>query len=586
MAAMLWTRALQVIKATTLEPAMLVDGAASNAMIILMENVQMIKTCTHTLGFSEEVCNNLSLHEEANILVQKELSMFTFYNSIILSIVALLFILFMGAWSDVYGRKFPLVLTFLCQVINAAGYLLVLMVPSMPIEIIYGASLIMSLGGGNPGLMSIAFSYASDISSEEDRTLKISTLNSLWYLGGPIGTALTGFVLRHSTYHMALSIMLGLNTFGLLYIIFFIKESCGPFAKIGNCLKEPGKQTLKKEDVTLSRMVVDFVNWRRVAESFHTLFKARPGYNRALLFTSVVCNMARRAARSFFLYLFARIVLGWDASYYSYWTTSRILITAVSSLFLVPLLSNLLKASDYTLVAYGSVSSALEFAAYALVLSPAYASIMWVSPILGLLTNAQIALRSFPTKIVDPDEKGRVTAATGALTSLMPMAGYACYTAIYKSTVASFPGAQFIFGAAINLAIAILFICLYAVNRNKNTSKDDVENISGKSTLARKLSNAILAGSVQGSEHFFMPVECQPASKPAVSSQHESECLSIEIPEGLKLNAILCNEKVHRIASRSYSLGTIKSSSVQRELKRNRTYSNPLTDDEIKFSEN
>lgn len=55
-----------------------------------------------------QVCNNLSAHEERNVLVQREFSVFTFYNSIIMSVIPLIFVLFMGAWSDIYGRKVSL----------------------------------------------------------------------------------------------------------------------------------------------------------------------------------------------------------------------------------------------------------------------------------------------------------------------------------------------------------------------------------------------------------------------------------------------------------------------------------------------
>ncbi|KAF2364288.1 Major facilitator superfamily [Trinorchestia longiramus] len=491
-----WTKMLEAVRATTLEPVMFIEGATINAMVILMENVQMFKTCTNTLDFPNEVCYNLVNHTEENIAVQKELSVFIFYDSIILSVVSFLFILFMGAWSDVYGRKFPLLLMIFCRVINAAGYLLALIVPSLPAQFIYGVTFFMSLGGGYHGLVSMAFSYASDITSEGNRTIKITIFSSLWYLGGPIGTSLTGLVLNHSTYSVALSIMLGLNIFVFFYIIFIVKESCGPFAKIGNCLTDPTMQRLKKENVSYGRMVVDFINWRRVVESFHTLFKPRPGDNRALLLTSVGSNMARWAAKCCFLYLFTRRVLGWEAGLYSYWTTYRFLVTAVCTMGLVPLLSKFCNASDYMLIAWGSVSAALEFILYALVLSPSLVPIMWVSPVMGFLTDAQIALRSFTTKIVDPDEKGRITAATGALTNLARLAGHASYTLIYRETVEYYPGAQFIFSASVNMTIAIVF---FALDRVKRGAKQVEEKHGSESQ--RKMSNTISKKTMHASTH-------------------------------------------------------------------------------------
>lgn len=51
------------------------------------------------------MCGNLSDYDEHNVAVQRELTVFTFYNSIIMSVMPLIYVLFMGAWSDKYGRK-------------------------------------------------------------------------------------------------------------------------------------------------------------------------------------------------------------------------------------------------------------------------------------------------------------------------------------------------------------------------------------------------------------------------------------------------------------------------------------------------
>ena len=189
-------------------------------------------------------------------------------------------------------------LTFVCQVLNTVGYLLVFIIATTPLYLVYFASFAMSIGGGNTGFMSIAFSYCSDISSEKERTSKISLMNSLWYLGGPAGTFMIGFILRHSTYTVALYIMLGCYSFATLYIVFIIKESNGPFSEFENLDdKNSSNNQFKKEDVNVCKMAADFVKWGRVKESFKTLFKKRNGNDRAMLLTAVACNMVRRAAR-------------------------------------------------------------------------------------------------------------------------------------------------------------------------------------------------------------------------------------------------------------------------------------------------
>ena len=82
------------------------------------------------------------------------------------------------------------------------------------------------------------------------------------------------------------------------------------------------------------------------------------------------------------------------------------LLSIPASMFLVIRLTKKWEVSDYTFIIIGSVSSGLEYASFSLTLNPNYVALMWVAPFLGMLTNAQVALRSLPTKIVSPDEKG------------------------------------------------------------------------------------------------------------------------------------------------------------------------------------
>lgn len=54
--------------------------------------------------------------------------------------------------------------------------------------------------------------------------------------------------------------------------------------------------------------------------------------------------------------------------------------------------------------------------------------------------------------------QGRINAVIAALNGLMPMVGYAAYSPLYYHTVDTFPGAQFFFGASLNLLIVVAFL--------------------------------------------------------------------------------------------------------------------------------
>ncbi|XP_069959716.1 proton-coupled folate transporter [Cherax quadricarinatus] len=471
------TSLVAALRDITVEPVMLIDGACKEAMLLFGENVQMNKICSVNLGFSPEVCANLSAHPEESVRVQREFSIFTFYNSIILSVLPLIFVLFMGAWSDKYGRKIPLLMTLVGHVVYAGGYLLSNWQTSWPVEVIYLVTLLESLGGANAGLLTSTVSYISDISKEAQRTSRISTANSMWYLGGPLGTLVGALIIKYSDYNMALGLVLLAYFLTAIYVVIFIEESHGPFVKSkleaqGSGKEDPG--SMKK--ISVVTMVVDFFNWRRVVESFKTAFRRREGNARAVLMAVMAGNMIRRVARGFFMYMFVRRALHWDATDYGYWITYRNLLAALGSLFLVPFLTRLLSFTDASLIVVGTVSMIGEYVCYGLVSGPAQAFLMWLGPLVSLISNAMvISFKSMSTKLVTSKEKGRINAVMSALNGLMPMVGYAAYSPLYYNTVDTFPAAQFFFGACLNVIIMITFIVVEVMRHSSSYSAEDLE---------------------------------------------------------------------------------------------------------------
>ncbi|XP_037794952.1 proton-coupled folate transporter-like [Penaeus monodon] len=479
MTAWIGSAVLGALKSVSVEPVMLVDGACNQAMLLFIENVQMNKICSIKLGLPDQVCNNLSEHPEKDVLVQREFSVFAFYNSIIMSIIPLIFVLFMGAWSDKYGRKIPLLMTLIGHVMYAGGYLLSNWQTSWPVEVIYLVTVLEALGGGNVGLLCTTISYISDICPEKTRTSRVSTANSLWYLGGPVGTLLGALVIKYGGYNLALLLVLLAYLSAVLYVAFVIKESHGPFAKTNLQDNESAKQeaSLDSKDVSKLRMASDFFNWRRVVESFKTAFRQREGNARMFIMAIILSNMLRRVARGFFMYMFVRRALSWEATDYGYWITYRNLLAAIGSLFLVPILTKMLSFTDASLAVLGSLSIMGEYVCYSLVNGVSQAFLMWLGPPVGVISNASvIAFRSLSTKLVSKEEKGRISAVMAAMNGLMPMVAYAAYSPIYYMTVDTLPAAQFFFGASLNVLIMIIFIVIQLMSVSSSYETKDLES--------------------------------------------------------------------------------------------------------------
>ncbi|XP_037799540.1 proton-coupled folate transporter-like isoform X2 [Penaeus monodon] len=460
------------LRLMTVEPVVFIDGACYWSMTVFMEVVQMEKICASNLGFSHEVCSNLSAHTEESLQVQKQFSIFAFYNSIFFSVFPLIFVLFMGAWSDKYGRKIPLLITLGCHVLWSGGYLLNTWQTAWPVEIIYFVTFLGSVGGGPQGLLSSAIAYISDVTSVKSRTGRVSNTVSSWYLGGPLGMLVGAVAIQNVGVELALALVFTAYVSIFTYVFFFIKESHGPFAQVKGVEESP----IKKEDVTRLRMLSDLFNWRRVLESFKTALRKREGSARVILIALIISNMVRRAARGFYMYSFVGRALHWDATDFSYWSSYRSLVSAVGSLILVPLLTRLISVSDPMLIVIGSLSIIGEYCCYGLIGGIATGFYIWLGPPAGLISNASIiAQKSMATKLVSSSEKGRVSAVMAATQSLMPMVGYAMYAPIYHQTVENFPAAQFFFGAGLATLIMITFLAIQLANVTYESELTDVE---------------------------------------------------------------------------------------------------------------
>ena len=320
-----WRRMLACLSTLSVEPVMLLDGLGYSNMVVLVENLQMDKVCQVNLNHTKEVCDNLTHHRSVKEAMTKEVSVFAMYNGIIMAVIPLFFILFIGAWSDKYGRKVPLVLSTIGHLLYALGYLVVSMVDVWPVEYLLFVALLDSLGGGTVSFLTAANSYISDVTSQESRTSRVGLANSIWFLGGPIGTLMGTYIYQAGGYQILFGTSLAMYLVSLAYMAFFLPESHGPFANVQKLEKVlPPKQSLrlresvawvygidkKKKDlmstksimkraksITVRKMLRDFFDPRRFLDSIRSTLKKREGNIRLYILLLIFCNLLRRLGR-------------------------------------------------------------------------------------------------------------------------------------------------------------------------------------------------------------------------------------------------------------------------------------------------
>lgn len=103
--------------------------------------------------------------------------------------------------------------------VNPWFYLL----PSIPI----------SLCGGNCALITGIFSYLTDVTTQEDRPIRMAYLEASLYIGLLLGSISSSFILMLTSPVIVFGIS-GVATFlGVLYVLFFVKESIQQDESVG-----------------------------------------------------------------------------------------------------------------------------------------------------------------------------------------------------------------------------------------------------------------------------------------------------------------------------------------------------------------
>lgn len=116
------------------------------------------------------------------------MSSFHQWNNIAGHVVPIILALFFGNWSDRRGRKLPLIIGLLGKFIYSFMVVINSMMDTWDLNtIVYTASLPMGMLGGDVAIFGSCFAYISDISSVQQRTLRITILDVVYLSTMPTG---------------------------------------------------------------------------------------------------------------------------------------------------------------------------------------------------------------------------------------------------------------------------------------------------------------------------------------------------------------------------------------------------------------
>lgn len=223
----------------TVEPVLacyVIPGVLSR---LANQNLNLDKACRVNMQFGDQVCDALIAKEGTKYLkqelaVQELIAGMEMWKSVLLTALPSFLIIFLGAWSDRTGKRkicilLPIIgdlLMCLSNILNAYFFY------ELPVEVtMFFDGFFPAITGGWITTYMGVFAYISDISSAESRTFRVGIANLCLTAGGPIGSVLSGILLKLTGYYGVFSVSAFLNLFSIVYGFVYIKDPERPMTE-------------------------------------------------------------------------------------------------------------------------------------------------------------------------------------------------------------------------------------------------------------------------------------------------------------------------------------------------------------------
>lgn len=204
---------MSILSSVTVEPVLFLFMLAVFMQYSVFQDLIYQKVCART--FNTTVCSHLYDPDNKDSLdyVQNHSSYWILASTLALTIPCIVVSIFLGSWSDIFGRKLPLIVPSFGGIFSSIVFICVSEISSAPLELILLGCALSGLFGGFASCIMATMSYVSDVSTTEGRTTRVLILESMTFLGGTLGPLIGGAMLP-ATSHAAV--------FGLILVCHFV----------------------------------------------------------------------------------------------------------------------------------------------------------------------------------------------------------------------------------------------------------------------------------------------------------------------------------------------------------------------------
>ncbi|XP_011182951.2 tetracycline resistance protein, class A isoform X2 [Zeugodacus cucurbitae] len=443
---------------TIIEPAVFLIYVAAILSNTVLQNQLLYQTCTVVNDYNVTICKPMlgvvpKSNESAEIetKVQPYVANIIMTSSVISSVLPAFLSLFIGPWSDKFGRRPVLVATFSAALMgHSITTILAAISMATPVNpwIYIISNIPLALTGGTCALITMVFCLVSDVSDEGGKARRMFFVDGALGIGTLVGNVISSYILAGTGTIGVFAIAAGMDLLALLYLLFFVSESLK--------LKHERKESKLRE----------FFHFDLIKDLVRSCLKRRPHYDRAIIwcimFTLVTTTFVMQGEANVF-YLFLRNKFNLTLQEFTTYNAITICIKMVGCGLILVLLRVVFKAPLITVAMLGLLGCFTD----SLIRSLAQQFWqMYLAATCGFMGGINSPmLQAVLAGLVEATEIGKVYAVISSLQTLSPLASAPVYTGIYRATLESYPGAFYFLSASIYLVCFVLITCLFVMQR-------------------------------------------------------------------------------------------------------------------------
>ncbi|XP_075971078.1 proton-coupled folate transporter-like [Anticarsia gemmatalis] len=461
----------------TVEPVLacyVVPGVLSR---LATQNLNLDKACRVNMQYGDKVCDALIAREgdkymKEELAIQALIAGMESWKNVLLTAIPSFLILFLGAWSDRTGKRkicilLPIIgelLMCLSNIVNAYYFY------ELPVQVtMFFEALFPAITGGWITTYMGAFAYISDVSSQESRTYRVGVANLCLTAGGPVGSVLSGILLKKVGYYGVFSLSSLLYLFSILYGFL--------------CIKDPERvvteKNVKNESSGVWSFLISFFDVKHVKDTVNVVFKKGPNHRRTksiLILACIAFIYGPAYGEHTVRYLFTRYCFNWDALKYSFYNTFYICTHSLGALISISLFSHRLKWDDSVLGLISMVSKVIGTLTTALARNTRD---MYIAVAVETFNATSFtALRSISSKLCTSDELGKMTSFFNLVEVATSMVFGPIYSTIYRYTIHIDPGIIFYLSTVLTVPPLAFFGWFFI--QHKKAVRSATNNVEGQ----------------------------------------------------------------------------------------------------------